>query len=221
VTDRVRKDFTMKIKVSGFPLPEPIELAKLAATLSGGLGANTDREVKAALRRALQFYLGAVFFHRQLSGTSLNDLIAQFGTNEQLKALFVERVGKSTRPKPTTTLEHDPKKKWSTDQAGQYLDEHGLRFKMPKSLLNRIRRLWPRIRMAWLATPTPSINDFFLGVEEFIEKTKRIRNGRDVYDLPKPILDEIIEVRRESQRRSAQTRKAVKRGAQNPSNQKF
>jgi hypothetical protein len=66
----------MKNKGSRFPLPKPIELAKLAAILSRGLGTNTDREVKAALTRAMQFYVEAVFLHRRLSGISLNDLIA-------------------------------------------------------------------------------------------------------------------------------------------------
>ena len=69
-------DFSMKNKGSRFPLPKPIELAKLAAILSRGLGTNTDREVKAALTRAMQFYVEAVFLHRRLSGISLNDLIA-------------------------------------------------------------------------------------------------------------------------------------------------
>ena len=200
----------MENKPPEFPVPEPIELAKLAAILSQGLGANTDRDVKAALRRALQFYLEAVSLHRWLSGISLNDLIAQFGSNEKLKASFLERIGKPITPTPTPTLEHDPKREWNEDKARQYLAKHGLSFKTSKSLLNRIRRIWPRLKQAWLAVPTPSITDFFLTADEFIKKTKRNRNGREVYDLPKPVLDEIIEVRRESKRRSERVRKDAK-----------
>jgi hypothetical protein len=38
-----------------------------------GLGANTDREEKAALTKALQFYLEAVLFHREQVGKKFKE----------------------------------------------------------------------------------------------------------------------------------------------------
>lgn len=84
--DQAQTNSSVKNKASKFALPDPMELAKLAAILSQGLGANTDREVKAALTKALQFYLEAVFFHREQSPKSLANLITEFGSDKRFKA---------------------------------------------------------------------------------------------------------------------------------------
>jgi hypothetical protein len=193
----------VKNKATKFPLPEPIELAKLAATFAQGLGANTDREVRSALTKALQFYLEAVFFHREQSPKSLKNLINEFGSKKLFETQFVRSIRKSAQRKPAPTLEHDPEKGWSDDPVRQHLDRHGLRFKTSKSLLNHIRRKWERLKVSWRASLSEiSITDFLDSADQFIEKSKRTRNGKEVYNLPMPVLDQIIELRRESKRRS-------------------
>jgi hypothetical protein len=129
----------------------------------------------------------------------------EFCSDKHLKAQFVESIGKPALRKPATTLEHDPEKEWSDDPAREYLDGHGLRFKRPESLLNHIRHKWERLKVSWRASLSElSIKDFLDGADQFIEKSKRTRNGRDIYDVPKPVLDEIIELRRESKRKPFQ-----------------
>ena len=53
-------DFSMKNKPTKFPLPEPIELAKLAAIL------RPQSQATIALKAAMEFYVEAVLFCREL-----------------------------------------------------------------------------------------------------------------------------------------------------------
>ncbi|HSS15381.1 MAG TPA: hypothetical protein VLQ29_00180 [Candidatus Dormibacteraeota bacterium] len=183
-------------------LPEPIELAFLAAILTPGLKpgrvAYENREIKAALRRAMQFYLEATFFYQELSEKSLDELITELGCWPRVEEWLMER----RKPKATLTLEHDPLKEWNEDPARRYLGKHGLRFKRPKALLNHMRLKSPGLFKGWRASlTTMSLADFFCTAETFLAAFRRTLNGRDVYDLPIPVLDQIVQLRREQKRR--------------------
>jgi len=139
----------VKTKASKFSLPEPIELAKLAAILTRGWEANPDREVEAALKRALNFYIEAVFLHRELSGKSLDDLIGQgFGIEKRWLARVAEPLERIRRENWADTLELDPQK--PSDPAREFLADRGVHLKTGRAVRDIIRNAWDA-RPAWNA----------------------------------------------------------------------
>jgi hypothetical protein len=73
--DKRLENFFVKNKGAKIPLPEPIELAKLAAIL------RPEFEAAAGLKVAMQFYVEAVLFCRESASMSFEDLIARFGSD--------------------------------------------------------------------------------------------------------------------------------------------
>ena len=84
--------------------------------------------------------------------------------------------------------------------------------KRSKTLLNHIRREWPGLEKRWRASLAEiSIKDFFVTADEFIRKSKRTQDGREVYDLPVAVLDLIVELRRETKRKWARAHRSRKK----------
>jgi hypothetical protein len=202
----------MKKKPSEFPLPEPIELAKLAATLRPG------SQPALALKVAMEFYIEAVFFCRESSSMGLEDIIAKFGSEKRWLAQASEPIKKAVAAQWADTLELDPEK--DDDPARQYLAEHGLQLKRARSVLDNFRRYYNKP----LPEGTYRLHSR-LGAEAVIEKCERITaEGKKTYAMPKSILDGMIHYAKdrsvERKRESWRKRKAAKRHVQKPSNKK-
>ena len=153
--------------------------------------------------------------------STLNEIVAQFGSDEQRDAVQIRAfriirdrsiehgdvhtlmpsVRTPDAEKLAGTLEHDRQKECDKDPARRYLKGRGTRpFKSSESLLNHIRRNWARLK-AWRASQPPvSMADLLDSADQFIERAKRKSNGREVYDLPMPVLDAIVELRRKAKR---------------------
>ena len=123
----------MKKKRSDFLPPEPIELAKLAAIL------RPDFKPKAALKPAMEFYVEAVLFSRELPST-LEEIVTQFGSEERWKALLAAPVKEALKKDWSDTLELDPNPKKNEDEARQFLEQRGFPMKKARSVLENIRR---------------------------------------------------------------------------------
>jgi hypothetical protein len=105
------------MKKSNLPKPEPIELAKLAAIL------RPDFQPKAALKTAMQFYVEAVLFSRELPST-LEELLNQFGSEERQREIIWGPLKKVIKAQWADTLELDPKKDDAPTR--HYLAQSGL-----------------------------------------------------------------------------------------------
>lgn len=111
---------------SKFPLPEAIELAKLAAILKPGLAP------AGAMKAAMQFYVEAVLFLRDLPA-SLDELVKQFGSRERKRAPIRHDIARYF----ANTLELDPQA--DDDEVRRYFSKHGLIWKQPRTVLKNIR----------------------------------------------------------------------------------
>ena len=123
-------DFFMKNKEPKFPLPKPIELAKLAAIL------RPESQPTAAIKVAVQFYIEAVQFCKGSSTKTWEEL--EFGSEKRWLE-HVEQIEKAVEERWKDTLELDPDK--PTDPARQFLAKRGLDLKT-LSVLNHIRKWW-------------------------------------------------------------------------------
>ena len=192
----------MKNKASKFPLPKPIELAKLAAIL------RPEFQAAGALKVAMEFYVEAVLFCRESSSMSFEDLITRFGSDKRHLALMAEPIKKVVEAQWADTLELDPKK--DDDPVRQYLAAQGLPLKKAQSVLDNFRRYYNALpKNTWMADRRP-------GVESVIARCKRVSDGRKIYALPRFMLESIVEHakwrRRESKRkawRNRQTKSSV------------
>src|SRR4029077_19927262 len=119
-------------KQADLPLPEPMELAKLAAALRPDFEPNF--EPKAALRTAMELYVEAVFFLRELPSTSEDDLVMKFGSHERGMALMARPMKQAMERVWEDTLELDPPR--DDDDARRFLAEQGLPRKTARSVLN-------------------------------------------------------------------------------------
>lgn len=174
---------------TAFPLPSPMDLAKLAATL--GPTGNADNPLP-AIGRAMKFYVEAVFFLRDCP-RSEKEMIRFFGNGERLRALYT--VYDSPSLKDMLLLDPDPSKYGDTaDPARQYLREQGLPLNTARAVLNNYR--------LWL----PSLSK-----EELEMEIESYRRPDGTYLFPKPILQSIASDahrrRRATRRESAKTRK--------------
>jgi hypothetical protein len=209
----------MKKKPPKIPLPEPIELAKLAAILHPHLFATlniencADIEAAAAVKVAMKVYVEALLFCQESSSMSLDDLITKFGSMkrqmEQYFAVANEPTKKVVEAQLADALELDPEK--DDDPVRQYLAERGLRLKTAQSVLNSIRRQYNSL------LEDPGISDRLLDLESVIAKFERGRDSERTYAIPKFMLDNAIEHakerRKESKRKSWHTRKSREKPA--------
>src|SRR6266850_1350416 len=128
----MKKQSCDKSKPPANLLPEPMELAKLAALLA------PTSEPSAALKQAAQLYIEAVFFMRKVSG--FEALVHSFGNQERRLKLMLEPM---LEPMENTFLEPlllAPTMP-SSDPARSFLAKHGLRLKDAKAVLAHLQRL--------------------------------------------------------------------------------
>jgi hypothetical protein len=190
----------MKKKPSKFPLPEPIELAKLAAIL------RPDVKPKAALKTAMEFYVEALLFSRELP-SAFQEVVMQFGSEERTREITWGPLKKVIDAQWADTLELDPKK--DDDPVREYLAKQGLRLKKAQTVLDNFRRYYnaPLPKGAYRAYSRPS-------AESVIARCERVTAGRKTYAIPKFVLDHIMQYvvrhRREAKRKSWHTRKTAK-----------
>jgi hypothetical protein len=193
----------MKTKASKSPLPEPIELAKLAAILRR----DPNSKPASALKVAMEFYLEAVILCRECASMSFEDLIAKFGSEKRLLELTAERIKKVVRPRWEDALELDPAK--HTDPVRDFLAKYGLLLKAPSAVLNHIRDVWN-------ARPKDAIASKYTGsADALITHCKTVSDGKTIYKIPKFLLeaaaDHANQRRKETKRKSYHTHKKQNR----------
>lgn len=183
------------------PLPDPMELAKLAAILRR----SPDSKPTAALKVAMEFYVEAVLFSRELSSMSFEDIVAEFGSEKRWLAQIRQPLEKAAETDWADTLELDPQK--DDDPARQFLAAHGLPLKKARSVLDNVRRYCdkPVPRGTHSLHSRPS-------ADAVIARCERITaEGKKTYAIPKYILDGIIyyakERRMQSKRESWRKRR--------------
>jgi hypothetical protein len=188
----------VKKKVPQFPLPEPIELAKLAAILGRHV------QPSAALNVAMQYYVEAVLFCQECSSMDPDDLIRKFGSDKRWLEVAAAPVKKAVRARWADTLELDPQK--DDDAARQFLADSGLPRKTGKAVLNNIRdavKARPNDTLLAQHRETPDV---------LIARCKTVSNGRTIYNIPKFLLQEAADHadwrRRKSKRKAWNTRKS-------------
>ena len=176
-------------------LPEPFELATLAAILLPG--AEPDK----ALTKAMELYIEAVLFVRELRPLCYGDLIRKFGSRKQRAALFVKPIVQAIEAQWNETLELEPEK--NDDPVRQFLAERGLKLKDARSVFENIRRRCDRL-------PVPVPGHPQKDAAWIVAEAESEKDGKKIYRIPKFILDEILEDARlrrsESRRKGAKTR---------------
>jgi hypothetical protein len=201
----VRQIFSMKNKASKSPLPDPIELAKLAAILRR----SHDSKPTSALKVAMEFYVEAVLFSCELSSMSFEDIVAKFGSEKRWPAQISEPLEKAAEADWADTLELDPQK--DDDPARQFLVAHGLPLKKARSVLDYVR--------LYCDKPVPQGTHSLFSrpsADAVIVRCERITaEGKKAYAIPKYILNGIIYYAKEAEDAEqtgilAQTAKAAK-----------
>lgn len=190
------------------PLPEPVELVKLAAILA------PNAEPKAAMERALKFYVEAVCFVRELAEKP-DALLGYLSDERWRECVVIPELG-DTLPSALAkvradTLELDPEAQ--SDPAREYLRQHyGADWKKWETVLNKFRRFYhvlPKgkrdgqsVEIRW-AIDRPDL-------ETVINSWKREKNGRPVYHIPRSDLDwlgRLVKSDRYEKQRSPKTRR--------------
>ena len=176
--------FSMKNQAPKFPLPKPIELAKLAAIL------RPKSKPESALKVAMELYVEAVFFYRECTSKSSEDLIAEFASQPRWLPLGHEQMERRDQSLLEDTLELNPTK--HTDSAREFLSERGLPLKTPRAVLNNIDK---------------AIGET-AGV---IAQHKTVLNRKETYNIPKFMLEHVLDYakrhRRETKLKSWHKRK--------------
>lgn len=176
------------------PLPAPMELAKLAAIL------RPQGSPNAALKTAMEFYVEAVFFLRELLPSSFEELVIAFGSEKRWTALAYGPVKEAAAKQWADALELDPAQ--GNDAVRSFLAEKGLRLKTATSVINNVRRYWQSMPTdTFSAKRRPS-------ADSIIARCKRDKNGRTTYEIPKFLLEGVV--RYAKQRRGETKRKAWK-----------
>lgn len=121
------------------PIPNPLELAKLAAILS------PDSTAKEAMKKAMQFYISAVHFSQELP-SNLDDLVDLFGNEDQRTAARLRRCKKELGPilekkfgSMKTKLKLDPTQ--NDDEVRQFLARNGLQMKTIRAVKENILKV--------------------------------------------------------------------------------
>jgi hypothetical protein len=193
------------------PLPEPMELAKLAAIL------RPEYKPNAALKTAMEFYVEALLFFREHSTKTFEELFTEFGSEETQRAQRVGKLEQELKTIREDALELDPTK--DDDVVRQFLAERGVRLKTARAVLDNLRRYWkePLSKDAFQPFGRPS-------VESVIASCERVRDGKKFYELPKSLLESVANYakrrRNESKQRSWHTRKSRERPTQKTRKQK-
>jgi hypothetical protein len=169
----------MKTKDSKFPLPQPIELATLAAILRTG----PNSKPAGALKVAMEFYLEAVILCRECVSMSIEDLISKFGIEKRLFELTAERIKKAVQTQREDTLVLDPDPKEYTDPARKFLAERGLNRKTARGVLNNIRRMWDARPQGMLTAA------YRVSADALIAQCKTVLNGKAIYKIPRFVLE--------------------------------
>jgi hypothetical protein len=231
----------VKNKSPKFPFPAPIELAKLAAILRPeSEPASALKKAMEFYTEALLFHrdlpskleelveqFGSDEQRKAIQTKALNVLLdVSRGAAEvsgkpiqsgELRRLLPKRAFPPP-PVEAKCLRHFPEKQ-NDDPARKYLHEQlheaNMLFKKPTTLLGYIREKWSSLRPAWLASlPEGSVtrpSEWLAIADECIEAGKRTENGMEVYDIPKAVLDGVVEHRRETKRKSWHKSHAEKR----------
>jgi hypothetical protein len=201
-----------------FLLPEPAELAKLAAILGPKL------QPGAALKVAMQFYVEAVLFCREHSSEPFEELFTAFASEGTQRAQRIRSLGQELKAIGEDTLELDPQKRGAdADTVRKFLDECGLSLKTPRAVLDSIRRYWnqplPKEVAIYEQGKEGKVNISWayqrLSFQEMIASCEHDRNGKKTYKLPKSLLESVANFaqrsRKEQKRRSWHTRKAARK----------
>lgn len=164
--------------------PEPMALATLA-----GLVAPNDPPDK-AIEAAMRFYVEAILFCQEQAPKSFDELVRLFGTEQRRLALLMRHC-------PLEVLELRPSE--HTDPVRDLLG--------PKNcgpILKDVKSYWKAVEEA-LAIHPDHLPLAFTG-DEFIEKYKQTKNGKEVYVFPLSFVHDLKDWR--ASRGSAAKRKA-------------
>ncbi len=114
------------------PLPQPMDLATLAAILL------PSGEQNAALKKVMEFYVEAVFCVREWPAT-FAELVAKFGSPAR-RPSYSKLVGEYFEARDNDTLELDMKKEKDHDEAREFVAECGHPLKQARSVIDLLRR---------------------------------------------------------------------------------
>jgi len=112
-------------------LPDPLELAKLAALVP------RCSTPASQVRTALELYIEAMILCRRYASLSLEELIGAFRNKHQVA---IERIEKKNLAWWKDVLELNQNKE--SDPARDYLVQRGLRLKTPDKVLEHARAAW-------------------------------------------------------------------------------
>jgi hypothetical protein len=161
-----------------FPLPEPIELAKIAAVLPPSYAPS------AAVEKAMELYVEATLFVGELpqDGT-VDEFIERFGSEARNNDRIRRGFGAILAGQESDTLELDANKDNdpNKDEARRFLAERGLRlYKTTRAVLAIVRRYYQRPRVAGSVIPDKA------SITALIDGYKNAKRG--THNFPRTIL---------------------------------
>jgi hypothetical protein len=171
--------------------PAAVELAKIAAAL---LPHSSPRSVE-LIRKARELYIEALISCRECATLSPEELVSKFRNRDQAA---VERWGKARAALWKDSLELNPEKE--SDPARDHLAEHNLHLKTPGKVLEHTRA-------AWDARPPDMMPSSF----DIVEHCKRSVDGKEVYFIPRFLLDWAVRISEHNRRKAVQKSRARSR----------
>ena len=133
----------------------------------------------------MEFYVEAVFFSRELSSMTFEDIVAKFGSEKRWLAQISEPPEKLAEADWADTLELDPQK--DDDPVRQFLAAHELPLKKARSVLENVRRYCDK--------PVPQGTHSLHSrpsADAVVARCERITaKGKKTYAIPKYILNGI------------------------------
>jgi hypothetical protein len=202
-----------QVQQNTIPSPDPIELAKLAAILG-------PDSPKVAIQKAMEFYLEAVLFAKELPD-NFDDLLTWFGSEERKKERR-ERESKETFRQiwEEDTLKLEPKEDF--DEARSFLAECAEREGLKdRRRLQSVNQVLAAIREYQDGRPkgTATAADAPSGVE-LVERFRHESDGTIFYAIPRRTLGNVVNFRTRQQmakasaraRKGWDTRKAARSG---------
>ena len=198
----------MKKKPSEFPLPEPRELAKIAAIL------RPSAKPRAALGIAMQFYVEAVLFSSQQASKTLEELFGEFTSDETQRAQRIRQLEAKLKVIREDTLELVVQKRGAeADDARKFLAERGWSPKTARAVLDNFRRYWKQPLPKGASRPfdRPS-------ADSVIARCERVSDdGKKTYQFSKSLLESVANYAKlrdkERKRKSWHNRKRRKKAA--------
>ena len=203
---------------NAFPLPAPMELAKLAAILRPDFPRAAD-----ALAVAMKWYFEAVLFCRELS-SDYDELFEKFAGHERQGARTYGPVQPKRDAKWDDTLLLD--RSQPDDPVRSYLRRNGIRhFSRAESLLKKIKEICQCIvetkaRLSRSQTVPDELGHSviadelgrFMTADELLRKCKKLENGKIA--IPKVMLNTIV--RFEKDRRKQQKYRSRQKQSERP-----